>query len=75
MNINQIDVCSLRKDEGKYCGNLTEKWYFDQNIKACLKFAYNGCNGNGNNFESRIKCEEKCGQNSVSVLDITTINS
>jgi hypothetical protein len=39
--INEKDVCSLKKDEGR-CNNLTEKWYFDQSSRSCFKFTYKG---------------------------------
>ena len=70
------DVCRLVKREGVVCGKVGggERWYFENGIRACQKFLYRGCDGNGNNFASLDECEEKCEGNAY-VLDISTIRS
>ncbi|CAG9813449.1 unnamed protein product, partial [Phaedon cochleariae] len=53
------DTCQLPAETGE-CANYVDRWYYDTRDKACRQFYYGGCGGNGNNFESRQKCEERC---------------
>lgn len=36
------------------------RYYFDNNRGSCVAFAYSGCAGNLNNFESDESCIEYC---------------
>ena len=70
------DKCKLAKKEGNTCTYIkpaSERWYFDQSIRACQKFVYNGCDGNTNNFESKAVCQDECEQ--ISILDMSNLNS
>jgi len=70
-----VDVCRLGKREGVACGERGgERWFFDQAIRACRKFVFKGCAGNGNNFETLAGCEEKCSEN-AHLLDISRLRS
>uniref|UniRef100_A0A183C5U2 BPTI/Kunitz inhibitor domain-containing protein n=1 Tax=Globodera pallida TaxID=36090 RepID=A0A183C5U2_GLOPA len=62
-------ICKKPKDAGKKChagvaaGPIAAKnikWYFDTDTFECLAFAYSGCGGNGNRFDSPAECWEKC---------------
>lgn len=56
---NSQDVCQLPKVVGP-CDGDYQQWFFDQTRGECLEFAYGGCQGNGNRFESKRLCEEYC---------------
>ena len=74
-----IDVCKFPKKEGTTCSSgiigIGERWYFDQSIRACQKFFYQGCDGNENSFNSQASCEKMCTDNKKKILDISSIRS
>uniref|UniRef100_A0A131YUE9 Tissue factor pathway inhibitor n=1 Tax=Rhipicephalus appendiculatus TaxID=34631 RepID=A0A131YUE9_RHIAP len=35
-------------------------WFYDYNDKHCKLFAYGGCDGNSNQFNSEVKCQHEC---------------
>ncbi|VUZ46679.1 unnamed protein product [Hymenolepis diminuta] len=37
-----------------------QRWGFDPNSGRCVQFAYGGCGGNENNFETKEACEQIC---------------
>lgn len=53
------DLCFLPIDTGP-CYASMEKWAYDSKSGSCKKFYYGGCQGNGNNFESKKECESYC---------------
>lgn len=65
-----IDVCSLPKLVGD-CNNSTDRYFFDSVSGRCLVFAFSGCNGNQNNFETQELCTSKC--SSKPVIETTSI--
>ncbi|XP_075151250.1 male accessory gland serine protease inhibitor-like [Haematobia irritans] len=44
----------------RQCRALIPSWSYDQDSKECLSFAYGGCGGNDNRFNSKEECESKC---------------
>uniref|UniRef100_A0A0X3Q9Z3 Papilin n=1 Tax=Schistocephalus solidus TaxID=70667 RepID=A0A0X3Q9Z3_SCHSO len=57
--IAKTDVCKLPQDVGP-CKARIQRITYDDTIKACVPFTYGGCQGNGNNFETKEECEKKC---------------
>uniref|UniRef100_A0A0X3P7B9 BPTI/Kunitz inhibitor domain-containing protein n=2 Tax=Schistocephalus solidus TaxID=70667 RepID=A0A0X3P7B9_SCHSO len=57
--IAKTDVCKLPQDVGP-CKAMIPRFAYDDNLKACVPFTYGGCQGNGNNFETKEQCEAKC---------------
>ena len=58
------DFCQMPVEQGK-CDpgdfvSPTIKWYFDVKEDKCKVFAYAGCNGNANRFDSQEDCENLC---------------
>ncbi|KAL3311585.1 hypothetical protein Ciccas_009832 [Cichlidogyrus casuarinus] len=53
--------------EKKSCGQTVNKWRFDEKSSSCIQFAYGGCAGNQNKFDSRSDCEEKCNKKAKAV--------
>ncbi|KAG1682368.1 Papilin [Nymphon striatum] len=53
------DICSLPKEKGPCYGHVT-RYYFDSHSSQCKKFAYGGCEGNENNFETIYDCQNEC---------------
>ncbi|CDW57127.1 Kunitz BPTI domain containing protein [Trichuris trichiura] len=53
------DVCSMPKDSGP-CKASHRKWFFDAVKKVCRTFVYGGCKGNGNRFDTKEECQERC---------------
>lgn len=49
-------------DPGTTCitGNRVMRWYYNSRNRICETFRYNGCDGNSNNFATRIDCEDYC---------------
>uniref|UniRef100_A0A915Q5B9 Papilin n=1 Tax=Setaria digitata TaxID=48799 RepID=A0A915Q5B9_9BILA len=53
------DICQLERDSGP-CSDPITQWYFDELKAQCMQFTYGGCRGNGNRFNSRELCEQRC---------------
>lgn len=53
------DICQLDRESGP-CTDPVTQWYFDVRMAQCMQFTYGGCRGNGNRFDSRKLCEQRC---------------
>ena len=51
--------CYLKQEHGPCSGRLI-KYYYEKRANKCLPFAYGGCAGNGNKFDSHEACETHC---------------
>ncbi|KAJ8302649.1 hypothetical protein KUTeg_019045 [Tegillarca granosa] len=56
---SSTDICSQPKKPGM-CMAAFRRWYFDTASNTCRRFIYGGCQGNDNNFSSKIKCLRQC---------------
>ncbi|CDW59458.1 papilin [Trichuris trichiura] len=54
-----LNLCDLPKEKGRCLGRYT-RWYYDQPKRKCERFTYSGCDGNANNFPSKLRCENAC---------------
>ncbi|XP_064455570.1 carboxypeptidase inhibitor SmCI-like isoform X2 [Ornithodoros turicata] len=54
--------CSMDVNFGQRCStpNATTRYYHDNATHTCKQFHYEGCNGNENNFESKLVCMRMC---------------
>lgn len=43
-----------------YCGKTYHQWTYDIDTDKCLPFAYGGCEGNENRFNSLWECRATC---------------
>ncbi|XP_006146418.1 WAP, Kazal, immunoglobulin, Kunitz and NTR domain-containing protein 1 [Tupaia chinensis] len=53
------DACVLPAVQGP-CQGWEPRWAYSPLLQRCHPFLYGGCEGNGNNFESRERCEGAC---------------
>ncbi|CAI2349776.1 unnamed protein product [Caenorhabditis sp. 36 PRJEB53466] len=54
-------TCHQTLSLGTTCGMSTlQRWYYDPMQNKCNQFEYQGCNGNDNNFVTRLDCMETC---------------
>ncbi|VDN37826.1 unnamed protein product [Dibothriocephalus latus] len=53
------DVCHLKADRGP-CMAILPRFAYNSSLGMCVKFTYGGCQGNGNNFETKEDCEQTC---------------
>jgi papilin len=53
------EKCSQPAASGM-CLAYFERFYFDTTTNECTDFVYGGCQGNENNFYSKIECEQQC---------------
>ncbi|XP_004706171.1 WAP, Kazal, immunoglobulin, Kunitz and NTR domain-containing protein 1 [Echinops telfairi] len=53
------DACVLPAVRGP-CPGREPRWAYSPLLHQCHPFVYGGCEGNGNNFESREACEDAC---------------
>ncbi|KAM6897198.1 WAP, Kazal, immunoglobulin, Kunitz and NTR domain-containing protein 2-like [Xenentodon cancila] len=51
--------CGLPPLQGS-CKTYGLRWAYSSSLGECYSFIYSGCEGNGNNFESKQTCEEMC---------------
>ncbi|KAL6742905.1 hypothetical protein Aduo_016000 [Ancylostoma duodenale] len=42
------------------CSASMNRWYYDEQEAKCRRFAYSGCGGNGNNYETEEACTQRC---------------
>ncbi|XP_038618632.1 WAP, Kazal, immunoglobulin, Kunitz and NTR domain-containing protein 1 [Tachyglossus aculeatus] len=52
-------TCALPAVQGP-CRRWEPRWAYSPLLRQCHSFVYGGCEGNGNNFESRERCEDAC---------------
>ncbi|XP_059149232.1 actinia tenebrosa protease inhibitors-like [Physella acuta] len=52
-------VCRLPPRKGS-CQEKSLRYYYDFKVHWCRAFLYSGCDGNENNFESKIACKRVC---------------
>uniref|UniRef100_A0A914UKY9 BPTI/Kunitz inhibitor domain-containing protein n=1 Tax=Plectus sambesii TaxID=2011161 RepID=A0A914UKY9_9BILA len=52
-------ICSQPKRLGDCTNNVRRYWY-NAITRECEMFEYTGCQGNDNNFESLLACQQKC---------------
>ena len=52
-------ICDLPKEKGP-CRGAFNRFYYNKESGECESFCYGGCQGNGNNFESKEECERQC---------------
>lgn len=43
------------------CRAYIERWFYNKQSGKCEIFVWGGCDGNENNFSSKLKCEKRCG--------------
>ncbi|CAH1160220.1 unnamed protein product [Phaedon cochleariae] len=67
-----IMACGLPKDPGS-CKSNMDKWYFDTLKGRCEIFAYSGCAGNLNNFNTLEQCQTLCSKYQKEMLVNSTI--
>lgn len=53
------DNCYQDKKVGR-CKAALPRFYYDMEEKMCKNFIYGGCGANGNNFETKEECVQKC---------------
>uniref|UniRef100_A0A915KC91 BPTI/Kunitz inhibitor domain-containing protein n=1 Tax=Romanomermis culicivorax TaxID=13658 RepID=A0A915KC91_ROMCU len=51
--------CSVPLAPGTGSTNLT-RYYYNADVKQCVKFTYTGAGGNQNNFLTKIECQVMC---------------
>ena len=57
-----LGLCELPKKHG-HCGAAISRVNFDPSSGMCRDFLYGGCQGNGNNFNTKKECGQICGGN------------
>ncbi|XP_059583818.1 kunitz-type U19-barytoxin-Tl1a-like isoform X1 [Alligator mississippiensis] len=54
-----VDLCRLPPETGPCKMNLL-RYYYNWVTRTCQQFTYGGCQGNANNFKTRLECENRC---------------
>lgn len=54
-----LGECTLPKEAGP-CNNYETMYYYDRNMYMCRMFAYGGCQGNDNRFNTFEECQQRC---------------
>ncbi|CAH1783699.1 unnamed protein product [Owenia fusiformis] len=57
--MNSCDTCKLPKRVGP-CEAKISRYFYNPETKMCEMFYYGGCDGNRNNFETKMECENRC---------------
>uniref|UniRef100_A0A673UR41 BPTI/Kunitz inhibitor domain-containing protein n=1 Tax=Suricata suricatta TaxID=37032 RepID=A0A673UR41_SURSU len=55
------NFCDLPQDPGP-CKATFPRWWYDKGSNTCSEFIYGGCQGNRNNFQTKIVCQVICTQ-------------
>lgn len=53
------ESCGVSKVVGK-CRASIPRWWYNITDGSCQPFVYGGCEGNGNNYQSKEECLDKC---------------
>jgi len=67
--LSQHARCLLNKDRGT-CRAFIPRWYYNSENLRCETFAYGGCFGNENNFETEEECQKHCHTNVVGKCEL-----
>lgn len=67
----QRDACLQNYEKGS-CSEQTRRWYFNRGYGICTEFAYSGCDGNDNNFETKEECQNLC-HDAVNLCDLAPL--
>lgn len=51
--------CLLEPEMGP-CEAAMNRWFYDSVQGECSTFMYGGCDGNQNNFQNKMSCENMC---------------
>lgn len=69
-------VCSSPMDGGRTCSavNVTpmQMFYYNSATRTCTPYAFSGCGGNANSFESLSECQTFCGNQVIRKLWLIT---
>ena len=52
-------ICNQSQEVGS-CRGAIPRWYYNVGSGECEEFIWGGCDGNDNNFASKLKCELRC---------------
>jgi len=55
----ETDICKQSLETGN-CSDSITRWFYNFESNECEQFDYSGCEGNGNNFDSKDDCEIDC---------------
>ena len=53
--------CHLPPKAGP-CNRHHKRYYYNATLGKCHHFNYSGCEGNNNNFDSLLSCEDSCSE-------------
>ncbi|XP_072117818.1 carboxypeptidase inhibitor SmCI-like isoform X3 [Mobula birostris] len=53
------EICLLKAQPGR-CNALNKRYFYNILTQKCEEFNYGGCDGNENNFKTKIECLAKC---------------
>ncbi|XP_059132369.1 kunitz-type protease inhibitor 2 isoform X1 [Peromyscus eremicus] len=62
------ESCGVSKVVGK-CRASIPRWWYNVTDGSCQPFVYGGCEGNGNNYQSKEECLEKCAGVTENTID------
>ena len=62
-NKDDRNLCKLPAAVGD-CRAAIPRWFYNEDVKQCEEFIWGGCDGNDNNFASKVKCEARCKETS-----------
>ncbi|MEJ1274850.1 serine protease inhibitor Kunitz type 2 [Cricetulus griseus] len=62
------ESCGVSKVVGR-CRASIPRWWYNVTDGSCQPFVYGGCEGNGNNYQSKEECLEKCAGVTGSTID------
>ncbi|CAJ0561772.1 unnamed protein product, partial [Mesorhabditis spiculigera] len=55
-----FDPCMEGLDRGKWCETMSNRYYYNRQLKECKGFHYSGCGKSNNNFHTLEECEARC---------------
>ncbi|CAO2626105.1 Kunitz-type protease inhibitor 2 [Lemmus lemmus] len=62
------ESCGVSKVVGK-CRASIPRWWYNVTDGSCQPFVYGGCEGNGNNYQSKEECLAKCAGVTENTID------
>lgn len=63
----------FKDPDKRQCGRQQVRWFYDHKRSTCSTFAWGGCEGGGNQFETYEECRASCANETVNICTFPAV--